>query len=78
MGLRTDTRERMVASAAVLLSEQGVGATSVAKVLEHSNGPRGSVGDGGATWATAHRVAIMSTCPPSRSLVVPAGVVLGQ
>lgn len=44
MGLRTDTRERMVASAAVLLSEQGVGATSVAKVLEHSNGPRGSVG----------------------------------
>jgi AcrR family transcriptional regulator len=44
VGLRTDTKERMVASAAVLLSEQGVAGTSVAKVLEHSNGPRGSVG----------------------------------
>jgi TetR/AcrR family transcriptional repressor of lmrAB and yxaGH operons len=34
----------MVASAAVLLRERGVGGTSVAKVLEHSGGPRGSVG----------------------------------
>jgi len=34
----------MVASAAVLLREYGVGGTSVAKVLDHSGGPRGSVG----------------------------------
>ncbi|MFD7075472.1 TetR/AcrR family transcriptional regulator [Nocardioides sp. NPDC057577] len=44
MGLRTDTRQRMVASAALLLREHGVAGTSVAKVLAHSNGPRGSVG----------------------------------
>ncbi|WP_431500659.1 TetR family transcriptional regulator C-terminal domain-containing protein [Nocardioides sp.] len=34
----------MVASAALLLREHGVAGTSVAKVLTHSNGPRGSVG----------------------------------
>jgi AcrR family transcriptional regulator len=34
----------MVTSAAVLLSEHGVAGTSVAKVLAHSTGPRGSVG----------------------------------
>jgi len=44
MGLRTDTRQRMVTSAALLLREHGVAGTSVAKVLAHSNGPRGSVG----------------------------------
>lgn len=43
MGKRTETRSAMVASAAVLLRERGVGGTSVAKVLEHSGGPRGSV-----------------------------------
>lgn len=44
MGVKTDTRQRMVASAALLLREHGVSGTSFAKVLEHSNGPRGSVG----------------------------------
>lgn len=44
MGLRTNTKERMVTSAAALLAEHGVAGTSVAKVLEYSNGPRGSVG----------------------------------
>lgn len=44
MGARTDTRERMITSAALLLRERGVAGTSVAKVLEHSDGPRGSVG----------------------------------
>jgi TetR/AcrR family transcriptional repressor of lmrAB and yxaGH operons len=34
----------MVTSAALLLRERGVAGTSVAKVLEHSHGPRGSVG----------------------------------
>jgi AcrR family transcriptional regulator len=34
----------MVTSAALLLREHGVAGTSVAKVLEHSRGPRGSVG----------------------------------
>jgi len=34
----------MVTSAALLLREHGVAGTSFAKVLEHSNGPRGSVG----------------------------------
>ena len=43
MGKRTETRSTMVASAAELLRERGVGGTSVAKVLEHSGGPRGSV-----------------------------------
>ena len=43
MGVRTDTRARMIASAALLLREHGVAHTSIAKVLEHSNGPRGSV-----------------------------------
>jgi TetR/AcrR family transcriptional repressor of lmrAB and yxaGH operons len=44
VGTRTDTRARMVASAALLLREHGVAGTSFAKVLEHSSGPRGSVG----------------------------------
>ncbi len=43
MGVRTDTRDRMVNSAAILLREHGVAGTSVARVLEHSRGPRGSV-----------------------------------
>ena len=44
MGAKTDTRTRMVTSAALLLREHGVAGTSIAKVLEHSRGPRGSVG----------------------------------
>jgi TetR/AcrR family transcriptional repressor of lmrAB and yxaGH operons len=44
VGVKTDTRERMVNSAAVLLREHGVAGTSIAKVLGHSSGPRGSVG----------------------------------
>jgi TetR/AcrR family transcriptional repressor of lmrAB and yxaGH operons len=44
VGARTDTRSRMVASAALLLREHGVAGTSFARVLEHSSGPRGSVG----------------------------------
>jgi AcrR family transcriptional regulator len=34
----------MVTSAALLLREHGVGATSFARVLEHSSSPRGSIG----------------------------------
>jgi TetR/AcrR family transcriptional regulator, lmrAB and yxaGH operons repressor len=41
---RNDTRERMVTSAAVLIREHGVSGTSFARVLEHSDAPRGSVG----------------------------------
>lgn len=44
MGARTDTRLRMVTSAALMLSERGVAGTSISGVLEHSQGPRGSVG----------------------------------
>lgn len=44
MGANNDTRSRMVTSAALLLRERGVAGTSFAKVLEHSRGPRGSVG----------------------------------
>jgi TetR/AcrR family transcriptional regulator, lmrAB and yxaGH operons repressor len=44
VGVTTDTRKRMVTSAALLLREHGVAGTSIAKVLEHSQGPRGSVG----------------------------------
>ena len=43
MGVPTPTRARMVSSAALLLREHGVAGTSIAKVLEHSRGPRGSV-----------------------------------
>jgi TetR/AcrR family transcriptional regulator, lmrAB and yxaGH operons repressor len=41
---RSDTRERMVTSAALLLREHGVSGTSFARVLEHSDAPRGSIG----------------------------------
>jgi len=41
---RTDTKDRMVTSAALLLRERGVAGTSFAKVLEHSGTPRGSLG----------------------------------
>ena len=44
MGATTDTRARMITSAALLLREHGVASTSIPKVLAHSNGPRGSVG----------------------------------
>ncbi|WP_234388588.1 MULTISPECIES: TetR/AcrR family transcriptional regulator [Streptomyces] len=40
---RSDSRERMVASAVVLLREYGAGATSIDRVLAHSGAPRGSV-----------------------------------
>jgi TetR/AcrR family transcriptional repressor of lmrAB and yxaGH operons len=43
VGTTTDTRERMISSAALMLRERGVAGTSVAKVLEHCSGPRGSV-----------------------------------
>ena len=42
MGARTDTRTKMVASAALLLRERGVAGTSIAQVLQHSGAPRGS------------------------------------
>jgi AcrR family transcriptional regulator len=45
---------RARASAALLLREHGVGATSLARVLEHSSSPRGSIGHhfpgGSARW----------------------------
>jgi len=43
VGATTDTRARMINSAALLLREHGVAGTSIARVLEHSQGPRGSV-----------------------------------
>lgn len=44
MPRKTETRSTMVSSAAALLREHGVRGTSFAKVLEHSGGPRGSIG----------------------------------
>ncbi len=44
MGQRTDTRQRMVTSAALLMRQRGVAGTTVAGVLDHSKSPRGSVG----------------------------------
>jgi TetR/AcrR family transcriptional repressor of lmrAB and yxaGH operons len=43
VGVTTDTRARMINSAALLLREHGVAGTSIARVLAHSRGPRGSV-----------------------------------
>lgn len=40
---RSDSRERMVLSAAALLREHGASATSIDRVLAHSGAPRGSV-----------------------------------
>ncbi|WP_328535402.1 TetR/AcrR family transcriptional regulator [Streptomyces sp. NBC_00344] len=40
---KSDSRERMILSAAALLREYGAGATSIDRVLEHSGAPRGSV-----------------------------------
>ena len=40
---KSDSRERMLLSAAALLREYGAGATSVDRVLAHSGAPRGSV-----------------------------------
>ncbi|MFG1685244.1 TetR/AcrR family transcriptional regulator [Nonomuraea sp. NPDC049269] len=40
---KSDSRERMVLSAATLLREYGAGATSIDRVLAHSGAPRGSV-----------------------------------
>jgi TetR/AcrR family transcriptional repressor of lmrAB and yxaGH operons len=41
---RSDTRDRMITSAALLLREHGVSGTSFVRVLEHSGAPRGSLG----------------------------------
>src|SRR5918999_1621852 len=43
VGVTTGTRARMINSAALLLREHGVAGTSIARVLQHSQGPRGSV-----------------------------------
>ncbi|WP_405486118.1 TetR/AcrR family transcriptional regulator [Streptomyces sp. NBC_00096] len=40
---KTDSRDRMVLSAAVLLREYGASGTSIDRVLAHSGAPRGSV-----------------------------------
>ncbi|MEU3465925.1 TetR/AcrR family transcriptional regulator [Streptomyces sp. NPDC006733] len=40
---RSDSRDRMVISAAALLREYGASATSIDRVLAHSGAPRGSV-----------------------------------
>ncbi|MCX5554404.1 TetR/AcrR family transcriptional regulator [Streptomyces sp. NBC_00038] len=40
---KSDSRERMIVSAAALLREYGAGGTSIDRVLEHSGAPRGSV-----------------------------------
>jgi TetR/AcrR family transcriptional repressor of lmrAB and yxaGH operons len=60
VGVTTDTRARMITSAALLLREHGVAGTSIPKVLAHSNGPRGSVGHhfpGGRTELITEAVA---------------------
>src|SRR5919204_6864300 len=41
--IRTDARERMIESAALLFRRQGIEGTSFADVLEHSGAPRGSI-----------------------------------
>jgi AcrR family transcriptional regulator len=40
---RTDARERMIQSAALLFRSQGIEGTSFSDVLEHSGAPRGSI-----------------------------------
>src|SRR3954452_6007300 len=40
---RSDARDRMIRSAAILFRENGVRGTAFADVLEHSGAPRGSV-----------------------------------
>ncbi len=40
---QSDSRQRMIASAALLLREQGLTGTSLGDVLEHSGAPRGSI-----------------------------------
>src|SRR5438046_1711211 len=44
VGVRNDTKDRMVTSAALMLREHGVTGTSFAKVLRSCGGPRGSIG----------------------------------
>jgi len=41
--MRTDARQRMIRSAALLIRERGVDATSFSDVIEHSGAPRGSI-----------------------------------
>src|SRR5919201_7013446 len=41
--IRTDARERMIQSAALLFRERGIEGTSFSDVLEHSGAPRGSI-----------------------------------
>src|SRR3712207_4481646 len=43
MPRRSDARQKMIQSAAVLFRERGVHGTSFADVLEHSGAPRGSI-----------------------------------
>lgn len=43
MPRRSDTRQKMIESAAVLFRERGVHGTSFSDVLEHSGAPRGSI-----------------------------------
>src|SRR3712207_2863677 len=43
MPRRSDARQKMIQSAAVLFRERGVHGTSFADVVEHSGAPRGSI-----------------------------------
>ncbi|MFZ2241212.1 MAG: TetR/AcrR family transcriptional regulator [Gordonia amarae] len=44
MGVKTDTRQRMITAAALVMRERGIAGTTVATVLQRSGAPRGSVG----------------------------------
>ncbi len=41
---RSDTRSKMITSAALMLRERGYGGTSFARVIEDADAPRGSIG----------------------------------
>ena len=43
MGVKTDTRQRMITAAALVMRERGIAGTTIATVLHRSGAPRGSV-----------------------------------
>jgi AcrR family transcriptional regulator len=79
--MSTDSRMRMVQSAAVLISTRGVSATSFSEVLADSGAPRGSIyyhfpegkkqlAEAAMTWTSDRILAHQRACPAT----TPAGI----
>ena len=79
--MSSDSRQRMVSSAASLIATRGVSATSFSDVIDDSGAPRGSIyhhfpggkkqlAEDAVTWTSERVLAFQRTCPADSSAQV--------